>query len=121
MNKKQNLFTIPFNGPDIEIKFYKSAKGPGGQAINKTSSACRVTHYPSGAIGDSKTHRSQIQNKKEAIQRMVDSKKFKAWLKLESASRLQGFQSAEKKIDDMMKESNLKIETKDDKGKWTNE
>lgn len=61
------------------------AGGPGGQKQNKTDSACRITHAPSGAVGESREHRSQLQNKKAAFLRMVESPKFQAWIK-----RMQG-------------------------------
>lgn len=57
------------------------AGGPGGQHQNKTSSGARVTHPPSGAVGVSREQRSQLQNKKAAFLRMVETPKFQVWLK----------------------------------------
>jgi hypothetical protein len=113
-----------FSITDFEVKFYKASKGPGGQKTNKTSSAYRITHRPSGAVGDSKTHRSQIQNKKEAFLRLNASYKFKLWLNMQAGAILEGFAGIEQKVDKMMDEKNLKIEYSKtciycDKKAWT--
>ena len=63
---------------DCEVDTFR-AGGNGGQKQNKTSSGVRVTHRPSGAIGESRDTRSQTQNKKSAFFKMASSPKFKAW------------------------------------------
>ena len=55
--------------------------GPGGQKQNKTSSGVRVVHEPSGAVGESREERSQLQNKKKAFRKMAESSKFRLWVK----------------------------------------
>jgi protein subunit release factor A len=55
--------------------------GKGGQKQNKTSSGVRVVHPPSGAVGESREERSQLQNKKKAFLKMAHSSKFQAWIK----------------------------------------
>lgn len=44
----------------------------------------RVIHHPSGARGESREERSQLQNKRAAFLRMVESPAFKLWLRLET-------------------------------------
>jgi len=61
--------------------------------------------------------RSKEQNKKAALNRMIDSKVFQAWIRLEVAARLEGHRTLEKKIDKMLEEENLKIEVVED-GEW---
>ncbi len=59
-----------------------SAGGPGGQNQNRRSTGVRVIHPPSGARGESREERSQLQNKKAAFRRMANSAPFQAWIKM---------------------------------------
>jgi peptide chain release factor 1 len=56
---------------DFEITFYRGS-GPGGQHRNKTDSACRMKHLPTGNVTQSEEHKKQGQNKKAAFKRMTD-------------------------------------------------
>lgn len=109
--KKENrelLFSL--TKKDFELIFYCASSGPGGQNVNKVATACRIKHPESGAVAESQTYRTQLQNKKAAFERLINSDKFKSWHKAECARQMGNEISVEEKVDQMMHPDNLKIE-----------
>ena len=74
---------IVINPDDIRIDTYRSS-GAGGQHINKTSSAIRITHFPTGIVVTCQNERSQFQNKDKAMQ-MLKAKLFMLKMEEEEA------------------------------------
>ena len=83
---------VEVNMDDVRVDTYRSS-GAGGQHINKTSSAVRMTHLPTGIVVQCQNERSQIQNR-EVCLRMLRAKLFELeeQKKEEERAKLEGVQ-----------------------------
>lgn len=84
--------------------------GNGGQNVNKRDTGVRFRHPPSGAVGESREQRSQLQNEKVAWRRMGESKDFQVWARLQLAMIEEGFRNVERKVDMLLTPENLTVE-----------
>lgn len=64
--------SIQINKNDITFEYFKRSNSKGGQKQNKTSSAVRITHIPTGIVLESSTERSQTKNKQKAIKKLQE-------------------------------------------------
>ena len=83
---------IEINPADIKMEVFR-ASGAGGQHINKTSSAVRLIHIPTGMVAECQTERSQVQNREYAMRllksRLYEIEKAKQDAELTNARRSQ--------------------------------
>ena len=96
MPEIENDTEIKIEDKDLRIDTYRSS-GAGGQHINKTDSAVRITHIPTGIVTSCQTQRSQTQNKEYAM-RMLMSKLVELRLQ-EQMAKAQDIKGELKKIE----------------------
>ncbi len=117
--KKDKEILFSLTKKDFIVQPFKGS-GPGGQNKNKNSTAIRIIHPESGAKAEAQEHKSQLQNKKAAFTRLVETDEFKKWHRIKVSEKIYGKQEIDKKLDEWMREDNIKTETIDpETGKWT--
>ena len=111
---RAKLFSVSIK--DCTIQTF-TVGGPGGGGKDTSNTGVRVTHPPSGAVGEGREERSQQQNKQKAFRRMGESKAFRAWAKRIAAELITG-KSVEQRVEEELAPEKLKVEVKDEQGRW---
>jgi protein subunit release factor B len=104
VERKNKILSVTLGDCDVDTF---SAGGPGGQHQNTSNTGVRIRHRDSGATGEARDNRSQLQNKKAAFVRMTEHPKFKVWL---NRQIYQAGETPEQRVEKDMRRSNLKIE-----------
>ena len=113
MTERKLLFSL---GPkDFRVDTFRSG-GKGGQHQNTTDSGVRITHLASGAVGESREERSQLQNKKNAMRRLTETPTFKKWHKIHCAELMGQHVTIEQEVAKALTQP-IKVEVKHN-GLW---
>lgn len=113
--ERKPLFSVTKD--QLEVQTFRSG-GPGGQNQNKRDTGVRIIHSRSGAVAESREHRTQLENKKSALKRLAASPKFRFWVRQE-VKRLEGEQSIEAKVEaDLADPAKVKVERRGAGGVW---
>lgn len=87
--------------------------GAGGQHRDKTDAGVRCYHEPSKASGEASDSRSQWSNRRRAFRRMAESKEFRRWIYIQTATKTLSEQEIERKVEEDMQAKNLLVEIGD--------
>lgn len=118
----QLLFSV--TKKDFEMQTF-TVPGPGGGGKDTSKTGVRLIHKASGAVGEGREHRSVLKNREGAFTRLVNSKKFKDWHRIECARRMgkpvpeteeQIRARVDRMIDEGLKDGTIKVKYFEDGG-----
>lgn len=105
--EKKLLFSL--TKKDFTVQTFCTG-GNGGQHRNAKQNGVRIIHPASGARAEHRDGRDQGKNKEAAFHKLVETKEFKAWHKIEVARHTGVLKAVERRVDELMAEHLLKIE-----------
>lgn len=108
---KKLLFRVTIH--DCIVQTFR-AGGKGGQNQNKRNTGVRIKHPPSGAVGEARDARGQLENKRKAFRRMAESDQFQTWARIKAM----GLRPIDEVVDEQIEGENLIVEYRQD-GYWT--
>ena len=111
---RERLLSVTLD--DCDVQTFRSG-GKGGQNQNKRDTGVRIIHRNSGAVGEARDERSQLQNKKLAFGRMARHPKFKIWVNRQVWFR---GESPERRVERDMEPEKLLVEVRGEGG-WVPE
>jgi len=115
MSTKDKVRVLSVTHADCVMQTF-TCGGKGGQNVNRRSMGVRYIHPPSGARGESREERSQLQNRKTAWRRMAESKEFQLWLRRTLGQEMAIEAEASRYVDETLARD-TKVEVKRD-GRW---
>jgi RF-1 domain len=116
----QLLFSV--TKKDFEMQTF-TVPGPGGGGKDTSKTGVRLIHKDSGAVGEGRETRSVTKNREAAFKRLVNTKKFKDWHRIECARRMgkpipetpeQIKERVDRMIDEGLKNGTIKVEYLED-------
>lgn len=91
---------------DCDVQTFRCG-GKGGQNKDKRDTGVRIIHRPSGARGECREERTQLQNKRTAWRRMAESPEMKLWIR---KAHSEAVVKKDREIEDLMRSENLLVE-----------
>ena len=104
---------------DCEVQTFR-AGGKGGQGQNTTDSGVRVIHHPSGARGECRETRSQLENKRRAFRRMAESPQFRGWSAV-MTGRIKSDEQIRREVEAELADPSKTVVEIRQSGKWAEE
>jgi hypothetical protein len=101
---------------DLKITWF-SGSGGGGQGRNKHANCCRIHHPASGVTVTGQDHKERPSNQRDAWRRLMKHASFKLWLG-GAVATVRGQEDPEKIVDKLMREKHLRVDVKDEDGRW---
>ena len=112
--RREKILSVTIH--DCEVQTFRSG-GPGGQNQNKVESGVRIIHHPSGARGECRETRDQLENKRRAFRKMAESPLFQSWVAIQTGMHKTDEELLREIDQDLNDRLKIRVEIRRDK-KW---